>query len=108
MLVNTGSSQETLTIRSHWQVENALHWSLDVSFSEDASRVHKDNAAHNLALGQLKADKTLKVGIQSKRRRALSGQGHGLGNLNAIALRSRTDAKKQGGLRKGRHAADST
>ena len=47
-----------------------------MSFSEDASRVRKDNAAHNLALmrrlalGQLKADKTLKVGIQSKRRRA--------------------------------------
>ena len=64
------------SIRAHWQVENALHWSLDVSFSEDASRVRKDNAAHNLALmrrlalGQLKADKTLKVGIQSKRRRA--------------------------------------
>ena len=63
-------------IRAHWQVENALHWSLDVSFGEDACRVRKDNAAHNLALlrrlalGQLKAETTLKVGIQSKRRRA--------------------------------------
>lgn len=78
------------SIRSHWQVENALHWSLDVSFSEDASRVRKDNAAHNLALGQLKADKTLKVGIQSKRRRAgwdlgYLGKVMGWGDLNAIA-----------------------
>ena len=74
------------SIRAHWQVENALHWSLDVSFSEDASRVRKDNAAHNLALmrrlalGQLKADKTLKVGIQSKRRRA----GWDLGYLGKV------------------------
>lgn len=74
------------SIRAHWQVENALHWSLDVSFSEDASRVCKDNAAHNLALmrrlalGQLKADKTLKVGIQSKRRRA----GWDLGYLGKV------------------------
>ena len=74
------------SIRAHWQVENALHWSLDVSFGEDACRVRKDNAAHNLALlrrlalGQLKAESTLKVGIQSKRRRA----GWDLGYLGKV------------------------
>ena len=83
---NTPAKVLAHSIRSHWQVENALHWSLDVSFSEDASRVRKDNAAHNLALmrrlalGQLKADKTLKVGIQSKRRRA----GWDLGYLGKV------------------------
>ena len=67
-------------------MENALHWSLDVSFGEDACRVRKDNAAHNLALlrrlalGQLKAESTLKVGIQSKRRRA----GWDLGYLGKV------------------------
>ena len=37
-------------IRSHWRVENGLHWVLDVTFREDASRVRDRNAARNLAL----------------------------------------------------------
>jgi len=36
--------------RSHWGIENCLHWVLDVHFSEDASRARKDNAPENLAL----------------------------------------------------------
>jgi predicted transposase YbfD/YdcC len=36
--------------RSHWGIENRLHWVLDVHFSEDASRARKDNAPENLAL----------------------------------------------------------
>lgn len=35
-------------IRCHWQIENRLHWCLDVTFHEDASRVRKDNAPENL------------------------------------------------------------
>jgi predicted transposase YbfD/YdcC len=63
------------TVRSHWGVENNLHWSLDVSFSEDKSRVRKDNAAENfatvrrLALTLLKAAPS-KVGIANRRLRA--------------------------------------
>lgn len=34
-------------IRSHWAVENKLHWVLDVTFKEDLSRKRKDNAAEN-------------------------------------------------------------
>lgn len=30
-------------IRSHWGVENCLHWVLDVTFNEDKSQIHKDN-----------------------------------------------------------------
>lgn len=37
-------------IRLHWGVENGLHWTLDVTFNEDASRVRTGHGAHNLAL----------------------------------------------------------
>lgn len=40
-------------IRTHWQVENCLHWRLDVVFNEDASRARTRNAAKNL--GTLRA-----------------------------------------------------
>jgi predicted transposase YbfD/YdcC len=36
--------------RGHWAVENNLHWVLDVTFGEDASRVRKDNAPQNFSL----------------------------------------------------------
>ena len=37
-------------IRAHWLVENGLHWTLDVVFNEDKSRVRKDNAGENMAI----------------------------------------------------------
>jgi predicted transposase YbfD/YdcC len=36
--------------RSHWSIENQLHWVLDVVFDEDANRARKDNAPENLAV----------------------------------------------------------
>jgi predicted transposase YbfD/YdcC len=63
-------------IRSHWSVENKLHWSLDVSFGEDASRKRTENAAQNfsilnkIALNLLKNEKTNKLGVKSKRLKA--------------------------------------
>jgi predicted transposase YbfD/YdcC len=36
--------------RSHWSIENQLHWVLDVHFSEDSNRARKDNAPENLAI----------------------------------------------------------
>jgi predicted transposase YbfD/YdcC len=38
------------TVRSHWGIENRLHWVLDVTFDEDANRSRKDNAPENLAI----------------------------------------------------------
>jgi predicted transposase YbfD/YdcC len=38
------------TVRAHWQIENALHWQLDVSFREDAARNRKDNGPANIAV----------------------------------------------------------
>jgi len=37
-------------IRGHWQIENNLHWVLDVTFKEDLSRLRKGHGAHNMAL----------------------------------------------------------
>lgn len=62
-------------VRAHWQIENNLHWVLDVSFSEDASLIHTPNAAENfsllrkIALVLLKKDKT-KGSLKGKRKRA--------------------------------------
>jgi len=63
-------------IRNHWSVEVQLHWSLDVCFHEDGSRVRVANAAENfsrlrrIALMLLKQEKTVKSGIAGKRLRA--------------------------------------
>jgi predicted transposase YbfD/YdcC len=37
------------TVRSHWSVENNLHWQLDVSFDEDSCRLRSGNAAANFS-----------------------------------------------------------
>jgi len=36
--------------RKHWQIENNLHWVLDVYFDEDSCKSRKDNSIENLAL----------------------------------------------------------
>ena len=60
-------------VRSHWGIENSLHWVLDVAFREDDSRVRAGNAPENLALirklthNLLKHETTLKRGIKTKR-----------------------------------------
>jgi len=63
-------------IRSHWGIENKLHWTLDVVFGEDASRKRNKNAAQNfsillkIALNLLKNEKSFKGGIKRKRNKA--------------------------------------
>lgn len=62
--------------RRHWGVENDLHWSLDVAFHEDESRVRVGHGAENLAvlrhmaLNLLKQETTTKMGIKGKRLKA--------------------------------------
>jgi predicted transposase YbfD/YdcC len=64
------------SIRSHWGVENSLHWVLDVAFDEDDCPIHKDHAPVNfsllrqMALNLLRQEKTCKNGIAVKRSKA--------------------------------------
>ena len=37
-------------IRGHWSIENSLHWTLDMSFREDESRIRNAITAQNMAL----------------------------------------------------------
>lgn len=63
-------------VRAHWRVENSLHWSLDIAFREDESRVRIGHAGQNLALVRklalnlLRREKTAKMGIKAKRLQA--------------------------------------
>ena len=63
-------------IRSHWKIENSLHWVLDVAFHEDQSRKRAGNAAENfstinrIALNLLKNEPTTKQGVKGKRLKA--------------------------------------
>jgi predicted transposase YbfD/YdcC len=45
-----GARRYAEALRSHWGIENNLHWQLDVSFREDASRVENRHGAANFAL----------------------------------------------------------
>lgn len=64
------------SIRSHWGIENSLHWILDVAFNEDHSRKRAGYAAQNfsvinrIALNLLKNELTAKQGIKGKRLKA--------------------------------------
>jgi predicted transposase YbfD/YdcC len=63
-------------IRQHWSIESQLHWVLDVTFTEDASRIRKRHAPQTsallrrLAVSILQADTSLKDNIRGKRYRA--------------------------------------
>ena len=71
-----GAEQALRAVRSHWGVENSLHYVLDIAFHEDASRIRKGNAPANfalvrqMALNLLRHEKTCKNGIAVKRSKA--------------------------------------
>lgn len=63
-------------IRQHWGIENGLHWTLDVTFSEDACRIRTGHAPQNLAvlrriaLNALNRESTLRRSTRQKSNRA--------------------------------------
>jgi predicted transposase YbfD/YdcC len=69
----TGAQRVLGTVRSHWGIENELHWTLDIAFDEDRCRVRKDHGPENLAvlrhlaLNLLKQEKTVRRSIKGKR-----------------------------------------
>ena len=60
-------------LREHWGVENELHYTLDVTFTQDASRIRTGNgpeisaALRCVALSILKSDTTIKDNVRGKR-----------------------------------------
>lgn len=70
------AKQALRAVRAHWQVENSLHWVLDVAFREDACRTRSGHAPENLAtlrhmaVNLLKQERSCKLGIKSKRLKA--------------------------------------
>jgi len=69
----TGAKQILSAVRSHWGIENQLHWCLDITFNEDRCRVRKGPGAANfailrhIALNLLKQEKTCQRSIKGKR-----------------------------------------
>lgn len=74
--LGANAEQALRAVRGHWAIENELHWCLDIGFREDDCRVRETKSAENLAtlrhigLNLLKQEKSCKLGIKSKRKKA--------------------------------------
>jgi predicted transposase YbfD/YdcC len=73
----TGDAKQVAkAVRSHWGIENQVHWVLDVAFREDMSRARIGHSAENLALVRklalnlLRADPTRRIGVKGSRLKA--------------------------------------
>ena len=71
--LTSGAKKHLQAVRSHWGIENSLHWVLDMAFREDESRLRAGHGPQNfailrhLALNLLKHETSSQDGIQSKR-----------------------------------------
>ena len=63
-------------VRSHWGIENEVHWVLDVTFRKDDSRLRRGNGEENFAvlrhitLNLLKRENSAKGSLKAKRKKA--------------------------------------
>ncbi|XLW41753.1 ISAs1 family transposase [Pseudaeromonas sp. ZJS20] len=62
------------TVRSHWGIENQLHWVLDVTMKEDACPIYRGDAAEilatarHMALNMLRAEEEKRASIRRKQK----------------------------------------
>jgi predicted transposase YbfD/YdcC len=88
----TKASQALLASRTHWQIENALHWVLDIAFREAESPIRKGHGAQNfallrhIALNALKRETSAKLGIKNKRLKAGWDENYLLKVLGQLAI----------------------
>lgn len=88
----TQAAEALQASRTHWQIENGLHWVLDIGFREDESRIRKRNGQQNfailrhIALNALKQENTAKVGVKNKRLKAGWDEDYLLKVLNHIGV----------------------
>ena len=74
--IGMGVKRFARAVRGHWGIENTLHWSLDVTFAQDASRIRKGSSPEiasmlrQMALMILEQDTQLKGSLKSKRKQA--------------------------------------
>lgn len=63
-------------VRGHWEIENRLHWVLDVTMNEDACQIYRGNAAEllagirHMALNMLRLETSRKLSIRRKQKKA--------------------------------------
>ncbi|QVL55635.1 MAG: ISAs1 family transposase [Simkaniaceae bacterium] len=74
--LKTSAKEVAKAIRSHWSIENSLHWVLDVTFNEDRSQIRKKHGPENMAivkhtvLNLLRQNGDEKTSLKRRRRRA--------------------------------------
>jgi predicted transposase YbfD/YdcC len=62
-------------VRTHWEIENKVHWVLDIAFCEDDCRIRQGNGAENfvlrhIALNLLRRDTSARRSLRAKRKKA--------------------------------------
>lgn len=71
--METGAKELLSVVRKHWTVENSLHWTLDMIFREDESRIRAGAAPENfavmrhIALNLIKKDISVEASVKRKR-----------------------------------------
>ena len=74
--LESNAAQLLHAVRTHWGIENKVHWVLDIAFREDDCRIRKGNGAENfavlrhIALNLLRQEKTVKRSLKGKRMKA--------------------------------------